>query len=464
MAAIKELQERKNKTDSHIKGLLKSFDEQGKSWKDDEQRAAFKVANDDYNVINAELRAAKEAADEVETARKAIEADESRSVNHGKVLPGREDTANIKPFGGDEERSAEGSFGEADYNHALSGWMRGPKWATAEERAAMTKCGVTFATQEPCINPREHAATCAEKRGRYTPAGVERRAMTTATGATGGFTIEASTLNRQLEINMLTFGGMRQVAEMINTSSGEPFLWPTFDDTGNVGAILAENTTIGSSVDPTLTQVTWNAYKFSSTPILVPFELLQDSFVDLNSVLGTALGERIGRKTNTLFTTGTGSSQPRGIITASSSGVTSATSGAITFQELMALIHSVDPAYRPGAGFMMHDNVLLKIRQLVDSQNRPLFVSGLVEGMPDRLLGFPITINQDMASSLVTTAKTVLFGKLSNYKIRRVGGPRLYRLEERYRDTDQTGFVAFVREDGNLLKSATAVSKFITQV
>lgn len=460
--SIKDLQERKNVADGHIKGLLALFDEQGRSWKDEEQRAAFKKANEDYAAINADLKRAVDEAAEVDAARKAIEDNESRSVNHGKVIPGREDSAHSKPLGSGEERSASGTFNESDYNLALSGWLRGGKWASEEERSAMQKCGVKFSDQEPCISAREHAALSVERR-QFAPQHVENRAMTSQTGATGGYTIEASTLNRQLEINMLAYGGMRQVAEMINTSSGEPFLWPTFDDTGNVGAILAENTTVGSSVEPTLTQITWNAYKFSSTPILVPYELLQDSFVDLNQVLGNALGERIGRKTNTYYTTGTGSSQPKGIVTAAGAGNTATNATSIVFADLMALVHAVDPAYRPGASFMMHDGILLAIRQLKDSQNRPLYVSGLVDGMPDKLLGFDVTINQDMQATVATATKTVLFGRMSNYKIRRVGGPRLYRLEERYRDTDQTGFIAFVREDGNLLKSATAPVKYMVQ-
>jgi hypothetical protein len=39
---------------------------------------------------------------------------------------------------------------------------------------------------------------------------------------------------------------------------------------------------------------------------------------------------------------------------------------------------------------------------------------------------------------------------------------RMYRLEERYRDTDQDGFVAFIREDGNLLTAGTAPVKYLS--
>jgi hypothetical protein len=52
---------------------------------------------------------------------------------------------------------------------------------------------------------------------------------------------------------------------------------------------------------------------------------------------------------------------------------------------------------------------------------------------------------------------------LSKYYIRRVNEVRIYRLEERYRDNDQDGFVAFVREDGNLMDAGTAPVKYLQQ-
>lgn len=462
MATIKELQERKNTVDGAVKGLLKSFDDQGKSWKDDEQRAAFKAANDDYSEVNAELRAAKEQADEVEVARKAIEDSEARSVNHGKVIPGREDTSHTKPLGGDEGRS--GGFTDADYGVALSGWCRGPRWATAEERAAMVKCDLSFGEQEPNIEARHHAMENVEKR-QHQRANVERRDLTTQIYGKGGAVV-AQTLHNVIEMNMLAFGGIRQVADEMVTGTGEQFTWPTFDDTTNVSAQLGEGVTVPAANDPAFGGVVWNAYKQSSGVLKVSFETLQDAVVDIASIIGEALGTRIGRKTNSLYTVdGTGAGQPRSIINASSSGVTTASATAITFREIMALIHSIDPAYRsaPGVGFMMHDNILLAVRQLQDSQNRPLYVSGLVDGMPDKILGFNVTINQSMANAAATANKTMLFGKLSAYKIRRVGGLRMYRLEERYRDEDKTGFICFSREDGNLLTAGTAPVKYMTQ-
>jgi hypothetical protein len=68
----------------------------------------------------------------------------------------------------------------------------------------------------------------------------------------------------------------------------------------------------------------------------------------------TAHAERIGRGTNQHFTTGTGSSQPQGIVTGATTGVTAAGVAAITADELIDLVHSVDPAYRRSAAGEVH--------------------------------------------------------------------------------------------------------------
>jgi HK97 family phage major capsid protein len=51
----------------------------------------------------------------------------------------------------------------------------------------------------------------------------------------------------------------------------------------------------------------------------VPFELLQDSEIDIEATVLELLAERLGRITNTFFTVGTGGAQPRGIVTAARS-------------------------------------------------------------------------------------------------------------------------------------------------
>jgi HK97 family phage major capsid protein len=197
--------------------------------------------------------------------------------------------------------------------------------------------------------------------------------------------------------------------------------------------------------------------------IKVPFELLEDSVFNLPDVLGQMLGERLGRITNTKYTNGTGAATPKGIVVASSLGKTTAGATAITADEILDLIHSVDPAYRTDSSFMMHDNILLYIRKLKSSDNQYIWQEGLSQGVPDRIFSYMLTINQDMQSSVATATKTMLFGQMKKYKIRTVNGVRMIRLDERYADTDEIAFLSLIREDGNMLDAGTAPIKHMLQ-
>lgn len=279
---------------------------------------------------------------------------------------------------------------------------------------------------------------------------AEARAQSTSTTA-GGYTIPTGFLN-QLEASLLAFGGMREVATVIRTAEGNDLPIPTVSDHSNVGAILGENTQV-SEQDITFGQITLKAYKYSSKLIRVSAELLQDTAIDLESFIGGALGERVARILNSHFTVGTNSSQPQGI-SASGSSVTAAATGAVTYAELVDLQHSLDPAYRANARFMMHDSTFKAIRKLLDGQNRPIFQPDISASSPGTLLGSPIVINQDVAS-MAASAKAIYFGDFSKYIIRDVQDFTLLRLEERYADYHQVGFVGFSRHDGRILDAGT---------
>mgnify|MGYP000866601350 CR=1 FL=1 len=468
---LKELQERKNKLAADIRAAANGF-KKDVGWSAEDE-AAWKKLNADYDQNETDLRSAveaeesrKKAADEVQARLDALTKDERKAIN----LPD-----GVNPGTGDH--SSQVNANELR-DQALAGWLLGDSvYQSRHEHflRAMQQCGIrpgqgeidlkTSRTNEVADLSRQfrsahhkhHDALAAEIRSK----GRESRNLSAVTQATGGALVFPSFVN-SLEVNMLAFGGMRQVAQTIVTSHGERMVWPTADDTSNTGQLLGENTSFGSSVDPSFAGVAWDAYKFSSKPILVPYELLEDSAFDLASVLGAMLGERLGRITNTYYTTGDAANKPKGIITAAGS-FSAASSSAIAFDDILGLEHSIDPAYRQGASFMMHDSILLVIRKLKDSYGQYLWQNGISIGRPDTLAGYPLQINQDMDSTVTSGKKTILFGNLSNYKIRRVNGVRLYRLTERYRDYDQDGFVAFVREDGNLLTSGTTRVKYLAQ-
>lgn len=292
-----------------------------------------------------------------------------------------------------------------------------------------------------------------------------RNTMSTTTDSEGGYTVPTEVVGSVIEV-LKAFGGMREAATVIQTNNGNPWNYPTSDGTSETGELIAENTT-ATAADPSFGVVTLSPYKFSSKIVAVPFELLQDSAVDIEAFIARRLGERLGRVQNTYFTTGTGTSQPKGVVTAAASGKVGTTGQTTTVivDDLIDLVHSVDPAYRDGGNvrFMMNDASLKIIRKLKDDQNRPVFLpgfDGLGGPMPDTLLGYPITINQDIAV-MAANAKSILFGDFSRYTIRDVMGMTLFRFDDSaYVKLGQIGFLAWMRAGGTLTDGGTPIKYY----
>lgn len=445
MSKLTDLRERKANLAKEIRQLADKMNADGYT-PSAEDEANWSRVNSDYNQASSMLEREEIAYDAEQRTQR--EEDEEKRFFKKK---GREDRKAVT----EETRAV-----------AMGAWFRHQLGQTLsdDEIEACRELGFRPDARELIIGTPDSATSARMREAirnvhpsmhRQALDAIEMRTLSTWTGSSGGYLKAPEQLVRNLEVNMLAFGGMRQVSDSITTTSGERIAWPTADDTSNKGALLGESASIGSSVDPSFTQIFWDAYKFSSKPILVPYELLEDSVFNLPSIIGEMFGERLGRITNDYYTTGTGASQPKGAVTASSLGVTAASATAITADELVDMTHAIDPAYRNNLRWMMHDNILLYLRKLKQGTGEYLWVPGLSAGVPDRLLNYPITINQSMQSSIATATKTILYGDFNKYKIRRVNGMRMYRLQERYRDTDQDAFVAFIREDGNLLEAGT---------
>jgi HK97 family phage major capsid protein len=298
----------------------------------------------------------------------------------------------------------------------------------------------------------------------------EARALSAASGngTSGTYTVPTGQ-PYALDIALKSYGGLLSVVDYIDTDSGVTLPYPTINDTANSGEQLAESTAATQTQDPTFGLVNLGAYMTDSGIVLVPIQLLQDSAFDPEVWMNDTLRTRLGRRMNAKGTTGTGTNEQTGVVTASTLGVTAAAVAAVTYNELLDLEHTVDPAYRnPGqARWMYNDSTLKALKKLVDSNGRPLWIAGGVsEGVqnrrPDTLDGYEYAINQDMAS-LATGNKTILFGDFSKFKIRRVKQIQFIRFGERFMEKLQIGFMAYIRWDSNLIDAGTNPVKHLKQ-
>ena len=287
---------------------------------------------------------------------------------------------------------------------------------------------------------------------------MEKRGTSTqvvGTDSLGGFLVPQEFSN-ELDVATLFTGEVERLAKKLNTASGGLLDYPTVDDTGT-DAILTSESSAVTTADMTFANKQLSAYNYSSL-VKVSAQLLQDSAFDLNSFLVEAMGERIARATNSAFTTGDASSKPQGIVTGSTKGADAGTATAISADDILNLIYSIDASYRnkPSFGLMAHDNIIAAIRALgVDASNDfPIFIPSLEVGQPDRVMGIPIYVNNDMDSSIVATKKTLLAADFSKYVVRNAGGVQFLRLNERFMNELEVGFIAYKRADGAVLNSA----------
>jgi len=402
-----------------------------------EQDTEFDRLHEEQERLHGEitdLEARDEAAREREERLAAVEADLRASRG---TKAGRQDTRALDL---DDEEEREDGAPEL-YDRAFNTYLRwGVGFMSPEER------GVFQAAY------RADTPTSA-----FTP---ESRVQTVAQDTKGGFLVPQGMM-QSVTRALKQFGGLRRSrAQIVPTSDGREIPWPTYDDTSNEGALIAEAAT-RTDQDVTFGQAILHAYGYTSKFVKISFELLQDSEQDLPSMIGGIAGERIGRTTARHFTTGDGAAKPFGVVTQAPSGVTAAFATSVEWDELLDLKHSVDVAYRESAQWMFNDATLKELKKLKDGDGNPLWQSNVQTREPPSIDGDPYVVNIAMPNT-AASQKAILYGDFSHYKIRDVAGMTLRRLDERFAEQGQVAFILFSRHDGVLVDAGQGPIKALT--
>lgn len=293
------------------------------------------------------------------------------------------------------------------------------------------------------------------------------RTQTTVAGAAGGYTVPEGFWAKVTETQKY-YGGAAVGAEVITTDTGNGLPWATNDDTAVMGYQLGEGQTATNEGDLVFGKNALAAWTFVSGPVKASLQLIQDTGIDMEAFVAKKMGARLGRIENLKLTAGAGGTTPQGYMTGITTGRTTDGATAITYDELIDLIHSVDAAYRASGRcqFKLHDLVLAKLRKIRDDSGgaglgRPIWEPSVKEGQPDTLLGYGLTVNNDMDSTVTATKKTVAFGDFeAGFVVRRVKGGQMTRLAERYADELAVGFIGYERVD-SLVQDPSAVKALV---
>jgi HK97 family phage major capsid protein len=249
----------------------------------------------------------------------------------------------------------------------------------------------------------------------------------------GGGYLVPTTFQQKIVDRMVAFGGLAAEVETITTTTGGPLDFGTLDDTSNTGAIAAEHAAPASGADLVFGKKSLGAYRYTSAgagsnlPLRVSTALIRDAAVNIENLVADKLAERIYRKQAAHWVTGTGVGEPMGLVAGSLTADRNLdTADTPDYEDLVDIEDLLDPAYEPGAKWIMRKNTWSQLRLLVDTNLRPILQDSTdgITGRPQRsLLGYPVVIDQAMP--LLSSAGDtfpIAFGDFRKAYVRRMVG------------------------------------------
>ncbi len=195
--------------------------------------------------------------------------------------------------------------------------------------------------------------------------------------------------------------------------------------------------------------------------------MLDDAAFDIEAWLASEIALEFARAEGTAFVRGTGVGQPEGFLTAATSTAEDGVRAFGTVQyigsgnaagfdaapdaKLIDLIHSLKSGQRQGAVFVMNSSTLASVRKLKTADGAFLWQPGMVEGQPDRLLGYPVIEAEDMPD-VAGGAFPIAFGNFRNgYLIAEHSATRVLR--DPFTNKPFVHFYATKRVGGKVLDS-----------
>lgn len=294
----------------------------------------------------------------------------------------------------------------------------------------------------------------------------EQRALAVATGPTGGYAVPITLDPTLIPISNGVVNPIRALAR-IETIVGLEYRGLT---AGAVTASYAPEGTEATDNTPTLAQPDMFVERAQA---FVPYSI--EIGMDWNG-LQAGLAKLIADAKDVLegnkFTLGAGhgSNEPSGLLTGSTTGITTAGSASFAIADLYALEEALPPRFRPLAQFFGNRHVYNLIRQFGQNANQNLWMpivgadggplsvglrntgAGGNGNLGQRLLGYGANEVSDMVTTLTTGSKVLALGDPNYYLIvDRIGMtvetiPHLFGSNRR--PTGQRGMYAYWRNTG----------------
>ena len=280
-----------------------------------------------------------------------------------------------------------------------------------EVKARLDK--VSRAASRPAIGGGAAAAQSEEvkgfvdgylRRGRET----EVKSINGASPQDGGFAVPRK-IDQMIASELVEISPIRAIAQVVQTgTSGYRKLVATG---GTASGWVSEVAPRPETDAPNFAEIAPPTGDLFANPAASQ-AMLDDAAFDLETWLANEIAVEFARAEGSAFVDGTGTNQPEGFLRSPTSTAEDGVRPFKTVQyigsgdangfdaapdaKLIDLIHSLKSGHRQGASFVMNSATLASVRKLKTSDGAFLWQPGMVEGQPDRLLGYPVVEAEDM--------------------------------------------------------------------
>lgn len=279
---------------------------------------------------------------------------------------------------------------------------------------------------------------------------AELKAMQEMVDAEGGFLVPTDQVKLPYIHDSGAMGGVTRPISSNFTTSRDSGFWPT------VGSVLwapvAEEGALPTTTDPVFDQVDFNIRKIMGMH-KVSQELLEDSAVDIGSIISLLYNESLGRYEDQQAIEGDGTTEPEGLRTASVADITDLiTLAAPTAAEIINAYFELPANFRSNATWHTTSSFMARVYGIGAATAGIHFINEPANGAPTlSLLGRPVVMfdgtGWDGAATISADEELGAFGDFRNYYFINRVGMSIRRLNELYAGNDQVGFVARIRYD-----------------
>lgn len=253
---------------------------------------------------------------------------------------------------------------------------------------------------------------------------AEVKALQVGVDADGGYLVPADTTGR-IVTRVFELSPMRQIASIVTISTDALEGVNDIDEAGGAGWV-GETEARPATATPTLGKWRIPVHEQYAMPEATQ-QILDDAAVDVEAWLAAKVADRFARVEAAAFITGNGVARPRGIATYPTSTANDDTRPWGTFQHvntgangdfassnpadvLFDLIGAFKDAYLQNARWLTRREVITRVRKFKEATtNAYIWQPGLQQGQPQTLLGYPVTIAQDMPA-LAAGSLSAAFG------------------------------------------------------